>query len=520
MKRAAGVAMATAVVLASSWAQSSAQSSAQPSRTLDSAIVQGHVRDANNKPASNATVLLKSASDTGAGVTPQTTHADSQGAYRFAALPPGSYTLHSELAGSGEAAFGPLILAEKQTKTVNLLLGKTAAAVPEFFDEPQFTVAGVSQATSSGGHGSDTVLRTTEALAKATASLSKESSGSTSNAPPLGASEVSLRAIVAREPDNAAANRELAEILIDQGHDSEAISYLDRALQLAPKDPALHHLRGGVEETLGDPLAAVQEFQRAAELDPSELHLFDWGTELLTHRALEPATEVFSKGNQMFPGSVRMLIALSVSWYAREFYDRATDCLVRASELQPDNPTPYLFLGRMQSIGTTVSEKSVESLARFAQLQPSNAMANYYYALALQKSAATSADRQSERWARAESLLKTAVQLDPKLGVAYLQLGILYAQSADLQRAISSYQQAIEVSPEGINSQSDETLAESHYRLAQAYGRIGDRAHAKEELELHDRLAKKTQEDAERKRREVQQFVISLRNQRPAGPRN
>ncbi len=260
---------------------------------------------------------------------------------------------------------------------------------------------------------------------------------------------------------------------------------------------------------------AVQEYQRAAELDPSELNLFDWGTELLTHRAFEPATEVFTKGNRLFPKSVRMLVALGVSWYAREFYDQATRCLVDASDLDPNNPTPYVFLGRMLSVGANVSDKSVETLARFARLQPHNALANYYYAISLRKQSAGpdhSASQEDERSTQAESLLQTAVLLDPKFGNAYLQLGILYSQRADFARAISAYQKAIEVTPEGTSPQLDETLSEIHYRLAQAYGRTGDKTKAKEELELHSRLDKKTKEDTQSHNRELQQFVILLRN--------
>ena len=58
---------------------------------------------------------------------------------------------------------------------------------------------------------------------------------------------------------------------------------------------------GDVEEKLGNSLEAVREYQRAAELNPSEANLFDWGTELLIHRAFEPATEVFNEGNRLFP---------------------------------------------------------------------------------------------------------------------------------------------------------------------------------------------------------------------------
>src|SRR5208337_3758171 len=85
-------------------------------------------------------------------------------------------------------------------------------------------------------------------------------------------------------------------------------------------------------------------------------------------------------------------------------------------------------------------------------------------------------------------------------------------QRADFPRAISAYEKAIEVSPAEVGPQLDQTLEETHYRLAQAYQRTGDKTKAQEELELHRQLAKKTKEDAERKRREIQQFVISLRN--------
>src|SRR6266446_1213180 len=426
--------------------------------------VQGHVRDSNGRPMANATVFLHLATGTETVATQtRITHADSEGAYRFAALLPGVYTLHAEMRGYDQAIVNPVSLAQKETKRIDLTLestkasrsqsappakaatGKPGEQTPEFFDEPQFTVAGVTQATNSGGHGSDTVLRTTEALAKATTSLSKESAGSSSETTSA-ATESSLRDAVTRNP----------------------------------KDPELHHLLADVEEKLGHPLQAVREYQRAAELDPSEQHLFDWGTELLTHRALEPATEVFTKGNRVFPKSVRMLIALGVSWYARGSYDQAGQCLANASDLAPDNPTPYLFLGRMQSVEGTPSEDSVERLRRFAELQPDNALANYYYAVSLWKQSANSADTRhdNERSERVESLLQKAVRLNPKLGAAYLQLGILYSQRKDFSRAISAYQKAIEVSPEEVSPEKvtpeiNETLEVAHYRLAQVYLRTG-----------------------------------------------
>ncbi len=501
--------------------------------------LQGYVRDSSSRPVVNATVVLQFATGTETPATPaQIRHTDSEGAYLFAALRAGAYTLRAEMSGYDEAIVGPVNLAQKQTLKIDLALvsmkasepqsapagtaatGKPSPQAPEFFDEPQFTVAGVTQATNSGGHGSDIVLRTTEALARATVSLSKESAG-TSRAATSAATESSLRDAVARDPENFEANRRLGEFLADNEKAAEAVPFLKRASRLNPGDPESHHLLGDVNEKLGNPLEAVREYQRAAELDPSEPNLFDWGTELLTHRALEPATEVFAKGNRLFPNSVRMLVALGVAWYARGSYDRAAQCLASASDLAPGNPTPYLFLGRMQSVETTPSLGSLERLERFAQLQPDNALANYYYAVGLWKQSPGSDD--TERSGRVESLLLKAVHLDPKLGAAYLLLGILYAQREDFSRAISTYQKAIEVSGEKVslqvaNPQLEEALEETHYRLAQAYERTGDKARAQEQLQVHDQLSKKTKEDTERQRREIQQFVISLRNKNPASP--
>jgi tetratricopeptide (TPR) repeat protein len=509
-----------------------AQSREPASAATAQATLQGRVRDSTGTPVANVAVFLQIATgeqthNTQADIT----HTDMDGKYRFAALRAGAYTLRAEMNGYGEAIVGPVSLGQKEMEDIDLTLisakastsqnaspvkpvtGTPGEHTPEFFDEPQFTVAGVTQATNSGGHGSDTVLRTTEALAKATVSLSKESAGS-STAATSAATESSLRDAVAREPENFEANRQLGKLLVDNGRAAEGVPYLERASRLNPRDPELYHLLGDVEEKLGNPLDAVREYQRAAELDPSEPNLFDWGTELLTHRALEPATEVFTKGNRQFPNAVRMLIALGVVWYARGSNDQAAQCLVNASDLAPDNPAPYLFLGKMQSVEGTPSEGSVERLRRFAQLQPDNALANYYYAVSLWKQSASAVDpgRDTGLSARVESLLQRAVHLDPKLGAAYLQLGILYSRRKDFSRAISAYRKAIEVNPEQVGRESDETLEVAHYRLAQAYLRTGDQAKAQQELKLHDRLSKKTKENAERERRASLQFVISLQN--------
>jgi tetratricopeptide (TPR) repeat protein len=428
---------------------------------------------------------------------------------------------------------------QAQCQPANPAQGKPSATqpassgTPQFYDEPQFTVAGVADTTNLGGHGSDTVVRTKEALAKDTVSLSKQAHRDPSAASSE-ATEKSLRETVGRDPASFDANHQLGKLLADNGKARDAILYLEHASQLNPGDydnayqlavayanagkyddsrtrtralllredrADLHHLLGYVEERTGNPLEAVREYQRAAEMNPSEPYLFDWGAELLAHRAAEPAIEVFAKGNRLFPRSVHMLVALGVSWYARGSYGQSVQCLFDASDLDPSDPTPYLFLGKMQNAEIVQPQGFVERLGRFARLQPENATANYYYAVALWKTRKGVEDTTTS--VQVESLLNKAVLLDPKLGDAYLLLGILNSDRRDSPKAIVNYQQAIKADPQ---------KEEPHYRLAQIYRRAAEKEKAQRELQIYEQLQKKKVEETERERHEIQQFVFSLRD--------
>ena len=304
---------------------------------------------------------------------------------------------------------------------------QTSQAPPQYFDEPNFIVAGVADPSQRGGHGSDPVLRSAETLAKATASL------------------------------------------------RTGTSVADAA------------------EKQGNALQAAREYQRAAERDPSERNLFDWGTELLTHRAADQAVEVFTNGQRLFPRSTRMLLGLAVALYSRGSYDRAAQRFFEATDLNPSDPAPYLFLGRISNGPITESPGYAERLERFARLQPENARANYYYAGTLPRTSP-----------KARALLEKAVRLDPKLGDAFLLLGIVYAEGGNLTKAISAYQSAIEATP---------PMEEAHYRLAQAYRKTGDPVKAQKEIELYQQLSRQSAQQLEKDRAEIQQFVFALKHQ-------
>ncbi len=253
-------------------------------------------------------------------------------------------------------------------------------------------------------------------------------------------------------------------------------------------------------------MAAVHEYEQAVRLDPSEQNYFEWGSELLLHRAVWQAQEVFHKGAEAYPKSARMLTGLGAALFAGARYDEAALRLCDASDLNPADPEPYIFMGKIEMAAPNPLACVEQKLARFVQEQPENSLANYFYAMAILKRQQQSADKQTVQ--EAERLLTKAVTIDRKCGDAYLQLGILSASQRNFEKAIGFYTKAIEADPQ---------LGEAHYRLGVAYDRIGEPAKAKQEFQLHDEIKKQQAEAIERQRREVKQFLVVLPEQ-PAHP--
>ncbi|HZC23080.1 MAG TPA: carboxypeptidase-like regulatory domain-containing protein, partial [Candidatus Binatia bacterium] len=139
----------------------------------DSASLAGRVRDTQGKPVAGAVLQLGA---NGAAST-TTARTGSDGSYKFSAVHAGIYSLRIVIDGSVETEISSLALAPAEAKTFDCIVHGSKPATPadsssaKFFDEPRFTVSGVTDTTNLGGHGSDVAVRTRESLAKDTASL-------------------------------------------------------------------------------------------------------------------------------------------------------------------------------------------------------------------------------------------------------------------------------------------------------------------------------------------------------------
>ncbi len=476
--RVAVIALAAAVSCSSATAFAQDSSARQP----PTITIEGTIRASAGEPVADASVFLEEKGN----ATPVTTKTNSAGAFLLSATHAGTYSLRAAKSGWRGAVADSLTLAPGEKKRVDLVLeplqANNSSAPMEFKDEPNFTVAGVTDWSNLGLHGSDTTSRTSEALAKETSALKSGDPGKAST------STANTRyhlALASQAKGDFAQAREQVRKLLAAADDAEG-----------------HRLLGDLDERLNNPLEAVHEYERAAQMDPSEQNYFEWGSELLLHRAAKPAAEVFTKGSSAHPQSARMLAGLGAALYSVGSYEEAARRLCDASDLQPADSAPYLFLGKMEKVTSVPLPCSEEKLARFARNQPESALANYYYAMSLWKRNNGAEDPKSSQ--QAQTLLEKAVSIDPQLGEAYVQLGVLYSAQNDFEQAIRVCKQAIEVNP---------LLGEAHYRLGLSYQRVGEKAKAQQEFQAYQQIQKTEAAEVERQRRELRQFLIILKDQ-------
>jgi tetratricopeptide (TPR) repeat protein len=340
-----------------------------------------------------------------------------------------------------------------------------------------------------------------------------------------------FRKAIELEPRDFDANHDLGEFYIQTGKIADATPYLEAAQRINPaaydngydlamayllterldrshevvesllkqKNTAeLHNLLAQVDEKQGKFLDAVNEFENAAQMDPNEDNLFDWGSELLLHRTYEPAIDVFQHAARRYPHSQRLMIGLGLALYSRGKYDEAVKALLTAADLDPTDPRCYLFLSKAYDSSPNQADEVIQRFRRFSELQPHNGLAVYYYALSLWKG--KRAEDASLDMQQVEALLQKSVSLDPKLADPHVQLGNLYADQHEYAKSIPEYMRALELNP---------NLPDAHYRLGQDYVHSGHKDLAQTEFEVYQRLRAQRMAELDKERAEVQQFVYS-----------
>jgi tetratricopeptide (TPR) repeat protein len=333
------------------------------------------------------------------------------------------------------------------------------------------------------------------------------------------AAERSLLQAAKQNPNEFSAQQRLGEFYLQQNRLPDGILYLEKAARLNPQDynsgydlslaylnaadpvkasaqlqrmiaqhetAELDNLLAEAKERSGDYKSAATEYYRAAELDPSEENIFDLASFLLQHKNYEGflgnAFTFFRYGVQKYPRSAKLMVGLGVTLYAENRYDDAVETLCAAVDLDPKDPKPFQFLGKVSTVSPALIPDIRKRLEKFVQLYPYNGPAIYYYAMSLRQ---RSKGEPAVDFATIEGLLKQAIAAAPDFYEAHYQLGILYQDESKYENAIEEFNQTVRLRPD---------FNRAHYRLVLLYSRTNQKQLAEQHLAI---LKQIKQEDAE-----------------------
>ena len=418
------------------------------------------------------------------------------------------------------------------------LLEKLVGEAPESFDVRE--LLGLTYARQSREANAVEQLQAAQKLMPSSASARNNLAISLVRNRQPAEAEVQWRAALATAPGDFSANRNLARLYLQQGKLEKALPLLEAARVSQPgdlenaydlalaaemkgrldeayagaqallrqKDSAeAHALLGQIDEKQARYVDAVSEFSAAVHRDPSEDNLFIWASELMSHRAYEPAVEVFKEGTRRYPSSSRLWVGQGMALYARGDYEPAVHALLEAIDQNAADPRAYLFLSKAYLSSPSQAEDVIRRFRVYATSKPNDAEAQYFYAVSLWKGRRLNTE--AIDYPAVEALLRRSIALNGSNAEVHLQLGILLNDERQYPPAQTEFERAVALDPE---------LADAHFRLGRAYLRAGDKEKSQAELDRFRLLQAEHQAATDKERAEVQQFVVATQTARSSQP--
>lgn len=251
---------------------------------------------------------------------------------------------------------------------------------------------------------------------------------------------------------------------------ADARERFDVVLSKEPGHAEANFYKGWTYEVEGRFDEAAEAYRKTLETAPThEGSLLNLGYILRRREQFNEAIELYTKALEVEPENVKIRNNLGVSYRLAGRYDDAEKTLRRVLARRPGNVDAY------KNMAAVFYERDRLDLAQQflveAQKLADNKDAGIFNNLGL-----IYHRRDDGRPARALGAFRRAVQLDPKLTPAHLNIGSIALAYRDYARAQESFSRVIELDPNGW---------EGH--LALGYARSGARK-CKEALESFDRV--------------------------------
>ncbi len=278
------------------------------------------------------------------------------------------------------------------------------------------------------------------------------------------------------DPKNAFVWASLAETYFRLKEPQKSSAAAHTAETLGAGNPVVAHALAMYYSETGDVAHAAQleEQYRAAQWEKAKTDphtAFEYVQILLRREEFTRAADVTVAALHEHPNDAQLTLALGVTRYGQRRFEDAIVAFLRVIEIDPSIPQPYSFLGRMLDQAGSHLPQITSVYEQWVAKDPKNATAQLLLAKAL-----LAADSRS---ARATTLLRSSIALDPNNWESHYQLGVLLENNREYPEAAAEFTRSIELDPK---------QAIPHYHLARVYDRLGQTDRAQAEREIHRRL--------------------------------
>ncbi|MCU0560251.1 MAG: tetratricopeptide repeat protein [Desulfobacterales bacterium] len=154
-----------------------------------------------------------------------------------------------------------------------------------------------------------------------------------------------VRNAIERDPDSAYLRRELATLYLQNKEEERALAVVEELLLRSPDDVRGLILYGGIKQLRKDPRGAIEAYEKAVRLDPSQEKVFS----LLAGMYLEAddlasAERTLAELNARFPRSYAGSFLTGRLHLARNDLPAAEKAFTRCAQIDPDNLDPLFEL--------------------------------------------------------------------------------------------------------------------------------------------------------------------------------
>lgn len=262
-----------------------------------------------------------------------------------------------------------------------------------------------------------------------------------------------LRRAVAIDPSSTGAHMLLAYILWGKGNREDALSFLNKVLDLEREGSAEWYFALGEKRRVSmDWDGAFDAYQKAVQLDPSSSKYW-YRAGLALYRSggtIDEVMHFLGKAIETDPQNISTYLVVGDIYLAQANYSEAERWYLKVEEVSAESEYAPLFLGK-SALARGALEDAHKHLTQALTRNRHNADVHYYLGLYYKA-------KGNLREAAAE--LETAVQLSPATGY-YLGLAETYQQIGDYLKALRIYQRMLEIDPDNATAREQIDLLEA-----------------------------------------------------------